>query len=88
VNGAIWANVFMTTYIVKIDTLSGLVTKSINLKSLLDTELEFHRLSADNKLSTWDHANNVLNGIAYDAQNDQFFVTGKRWSLMYKIKII
>lgn len=65
-DGFIWANIFMSSYIVKIDVETGLVTKSVNLKSLLDTELEYHKLSNDNRLRTWDHANNVLNGIAYD----------------------
>ena len=29
----------------------------------------------------------VLNGIAYDSENDKLFVTGKRWSKMFEIKI-
>ena len=78
----------MSSFIVKIDAQTGLVTKSVDLNSLLETELEFHRLSNDNRLSYWDDGNNVLNGIAYDADNDEFFVTGKRWSLMFRIKII
>ena len=88
VDGSIWANIFMSSFIVKIDAQTGLVTKSVDLNSLLETELEFHRLSNDNRLSFWDDGNNVLNGIAYDAENDEFFVTGKRWSLMFRIKII
>ena len=87
VNGHIWANIFMQSFIVKIDSETGLVTKSINLQSLLDTELEFHKLSKDNRLSSWDYSNNVLNGIAYDTVNDELFVTGKRWSLMFRIKV-
>jgi len=30
----------------------------------------------------------VLNGIAYDAQGDRLFVTGKRWPKLYEIKIV
>ena len=50
VNGSIWANVFMSSYIVKINAETGFVTKSINLQSLLDTELEYHKLANDNRL--------------------------------------
>ncbi len=32
-------------------------------------------------------ADNVLNGIAYDAENDRLFVTGKRWSKLFEIKL-
>jgi glutaminyl-peptide cyclotransferase len=32
--------------------------------------------------------NNVLNGIAYDAEGDRLFVTGKRWSQLFEIKLI
>lgn len=45
VNGSIWANIFLTNYIVKIDATTGLVTKTINLKSLLDTELVYHQIN-------------------------------------------
>jgi glutamine cyclotransferase len=31
--------------------------------------------------------NSVLNGIAYDAEGDRLFVTGKMWSQLFQIKI-
>jgi glutamine cyclotransferase len=39
-------------------------------------------------MSTWDFSNNVLNGIAFDKETGDFFITGKRWSLLFKVKII
>ncbi len=30
----------------------------------------------------------VLNGIAYDAENDRLFVTGKLWPLLFEIKLV
>ena len=30
----------------------------------------------------------VLNGIAYDAQHDRLFVTGKRWPKLFEIKLL
>jgi glutaminyl-peptide cyclotransferase len=32
--------------------------------------------------------NNVLNGIAYDASGDRLFVTGKRWTQIFQIKLV
>jgi len=32
--------------------------------------------------------NSVLNGIAYDAEEERLFVTGKRWSQLYEIKLV
>lgn len=88
VNDSIWANVFMTTFIVQISASTGIVQKSIDLKSLLNTELNYHSETNDGTLNGWDHSNNVLNGIAYDPANDHYFVTGKRWSLFFRIKLI
>jgi glutaminyl-peptide cyclotransferase len=34
-----------------------------------------------------DAANDVLNGIAYDAVHDRLFVTGKRWKAVYEVKV-
>ena len=35
-----------------------------------------------------DSVDEVLNGIAYDKENDRLFVTGKLWSKLYEIKLI
>ena len=41
-------------------------------------------------LPATDKINNeaVLNGIAYDAQHDRLFVTGKQWPKIFEIKIV
>jgi len=39
------------------------------------------------KTRSYDWNNNVCNGIAYDPVDDAFFVTGKRWNLLFKIKL-
>jgi len=31
---------------------------------------------------------NVLNGIAYDEENDRLFVTGKKWNKVFEIKLL
>ncbi|WP_430392288.1 glutaminyl-peptide cyclotransferase [Dyella sp. 20L07] len=75
VKGEIYANVWMSNRIARIDPNSGHVTGWIDLEGLLDV----------NRLP--DPTNDVLNGIAYDAQHDRLFVTGKRWPKLFEIKL-
>lgn len=85
VNGFIWANIFMKNDIVKIDASTGQVVKRIDMSSLYDAEMK--HLEAKNSGGFYDYNNNVLNGIAYDRANDVFYLTGKRWDLMFKLRI-
>ncbi len=73
IRGEIYANVWPTDYIVKIDPDSGLVTGWANLAGILGSE----------QTSKVD----VLNGIAYDARNDRLFVTGKLWPSLFEIRL-
>ena len=84
VNGYIWANIFLENFIVKIDPSQGKIVKTYDMKSLLDAEFRLVE-----KLGEWnyDYGNNVLNGIAYDGLEDVFYLTGKRWRMMFKLKI-
>lgn len=75
INGQIFANVWMSDRIVRIDPLTGEVVGNIDLKGLLPDE---ERIPGTD----------VLNGIAYDAVNDRLFVTGKRWPKVYEIKLV
>lgn len=75
VRGEIFANVWPTDRIVRISPESGRVTGWIDLAGLLP--------AADRPAS-----GSVLNGIAYDAQNDRLFVTGKRWPRLFEIKLV
>jgi len=76
VKGEIYANVWMTSRIARIDPATGHVVGWIDLSGLLDV----------NKLP--DPSNDVLNGIAYDARHDRLFVTGKRWPKLFEIKLV
>jgi glutaminyl-peptide cyclotransferase len=76
VKGEIYANVWLTTRIARIDPATGHVVGWIELKGLLDV----------NKLP--DPGNDVLNGIAYDAKHDRLFVTGKCWPKLFEIKLV
>ena len=75
VKGEVYANVWQTDRVVRIDPKSGKVTGWINLKGLL--------LPGDDNDLT-----DVLNGIAYDPKGDRLFVTGKRWPKLFEIKLV
>lgn len=73
VKGEIFANVWMTDYIARIDPATGRVSAYIDLRGLLPAR-DMPRDS-------------VLNGIAYDAASDRLFVTGKLWPRLFEIKV-
>jgi glutamine cyclotransferase len=71
VNGQIYANIWQTDTIARIDPASGHVTGWINLQGLLPAGT-----SAD-----------VLNGIAFDRISGRLFVTGKLWPWLFQIAL-
>jgi glutamine cyclotransferase len=73
IKGFIYANVWMTNYIAKIDPSNGNVVGKLDLSSLNN--------EAKNKNPNAD----VLNGIAYDSTSDKIYITGKLWSNIYQI---
>ncbi len=75
INGEIFANVWLTDKIARIEPVTGRVIGWIDLTGLLPT--------AD-RIGTED----VLNGIAYDTDNDRLFVTGKRWPTLFEIRLV
>ena len=74
VDGEIWANVWQTDQIARIDPTNGRVVGMINLAGLLPEE---------DRLRDTD----VLNGIAMNPEDGAIWVTGKRWPWLYKIKL-
>ena len=75
VQGEIYANVWQTDYIARIDPHTGQVVGWIELKGLLNSK-------------DFDEPVDVLNGIAYDAENDRLFVVGKLWPHLFEIELI
>ena len=74
IDGKIYANIYGQDIIVIINPENGAVEGRINLVGLYtDGRQEY---------------NNELNGIAYDAVQKRFFVTGKLWPKLYEIKLI
>lgn len=76
VNGFIYANQYLTDYILKIDPSSGSVVGRINLAGLLQ---QSNQLIVENT--------DVLNGIAFNPTTGNFLVTGKRWPALYELKL-
>jgi len=74
IGGAIFANVWRSGFIVRIDPADGRVTGIVDLRPL----------AAEHAGDT----DQVLNGIAYDAAGDRLFVTGKNWPRLYEIDLV
>ena len=74
IEGEVWANVWQTDFIVRIDPATGVVTGVIDLTGLLPDPVD-------------DPADEVLNGIAWDPATRRLFVTGKNWPKLFEIRL-
>jgi glutaminyl-peptide cyclotransferase len=74
VGGAVYANVWKTDRIVRIDPGTGKVTATVDLTGLLPAA---ERAGTD-----------VLNGIAAIPGTDEFLVTGKLWPTMFRVRFV
>jgi glutamine cyclotransferase len=74
INGEIWANIWRTDRIIRIDPQTGKVKAWLDMSGLLT--------SAELQSGV-----DVLNGIAYDKEHDKIYVTGKNWPKLFEIKI-
>jgi glutamine cyclotransferase len=75
VDGEVFANVWKTDWIVRIDPDTGQVTGWIDLAGLLPPEQRSQPVD-------------VLNGIAYDEATGRLFVTGKLWPRLFEIELV
>jgi len=75
IQGEIYANIWQTELIARIDPLTGQVVGWIDLRGILSPE-------------DYSETVDVLNGIAYDVKNDRLFVTGKFWPKLFEIELI
>jgi glutaminyl-peptide cyclotransferase len=75
IDGRLWANVWHSTEIVRIDPATGLVDRHVDLSALVPNGLT--------------DADDVLNGIAHQPGDpvNQLWVTGKRWPTAFKIRL-
>jgi len=75
IRGEIYANIWQSNRIARIDPQTGRVTAWIELENLLS--FEDCRYPVD-----------VPNGIAYNAEKDRLFVTGKLWPKIFEIRLV
>lgn len=75
----VYANVWLTNTIVQIDKTTGQVVAEITAEGLL-TPAEQTNLH--------DPHNDVLNGIAYDPDQEAFWITGKRWPRLFLVRFV
>jgi len=73
--GEVFANIWQTESIIRIDPETGEVLGWIDLSGILPAEARTDQTD-------------VLNGIAYDAELDRLFITGKRWPHLYEVRLV
>ena len=74
VGDSVYANIYQTNYIVRIDKTNGVVTAIIDASDLVPAD----------ERAAWTDAG-VLNGIVYLPDSDTFLLTGKYWPKMYEV---
>lgn len=74
VDGAVWANVYQTDQIVRIDPATGVVTAVVDAAGLLTPQ---ERAKAE-----------VLNGIAWKPETKTFLITGKYWPKLFEVTFV
>lgn len=76
IKGYIFANVWLTNDIIKIDPSTGKVVAKMDVSSL-----------KNEANATWKYSE-ATNGIAYDSTSDKIYLTGKLWPSIYRIELI
>lgn len=75
INGEIWANIYTTDRIARIDPSTGKVLAYIDLTGILPDEDRHPELAE-------------LNGIAWDNNKGRLFITGKNWPRLFEIELV
>jgi glutaminyl-peptide cyclotransferase len=78
IDGFVYANVYLTDNIIKIDPTTGNVVGTLNFAGVLK------QFAPNFSPKVQDE---VLNGIAYDSTTKKMFVTGKRWPILFEIQL-
>jgi len=74
VDGYVFANIWETDKIIQIDLATGKVVGSMDMKKIIPAEVD-------------QTGSSVLNGIAYQPFENAFYITGKNWPTLFKIKV-
>ncbi|KAK3261586.1 hypothetical protein CYMTET_29511 [Cymbomonas tetramitiformis] len=76
VNGYLWSNIWLTSYIAIINITQGSVVMWLNLVDLVEA------------VKTEFPSANVLNGVAFDAEHRRIWVTGKLWPKVFELDLV
>lgn len=74
VDGYVFANIWETDRIVQIDLTSGKVVANLDMKKIIPADVD-------------QTGSSVLNGIAYQPFEKAFYITGKNWPTLFKVRI-
>jgi glutamine cyclotransferase len=77
IEGFVYANIYQTDVIIKIDPVSGHVVGKMDFTGTKE------KFFADKITSRTDY----FNGIAYDSATKKILITGKRWPKMFELKL-
>jgi glutamine cyclotransferase len=75
IDGKIYANIYLSHKIVVINPTTGKVLSNIDLTSIIPEKY-------------FKENDNVLNGIAFNPENNKLYITGKRWDKLFEIELI
>lgn len=76
IDGEIWANVWKSDRVARIDPATGDVVAWVDFSGLLGRRRVRSPLE------------DVLNGIAHDAGSGKIYVTGKRWPALFEVRVV
>ena len=80
VNGKVFANIYGQNEIIVIDPTTGMITHKMDCSNLLaQAKVQYNPLTIDGGY--------VLNGIAYKATSNTYFLTGKCWPVIVEVKL-
>ncbi len=74
-SGTVWANVWKSNTIYGIDAATGQITHVVDASELVPPGYE-------------DDTDRVLNGIAVHPDTGRFWLTGKRWPVLYEVELV
>ena len=82
INGYIWANIFLENFVVKIHPVTANVEKVFEFDRLVKEVIDEKPIVLKSSIKY----NDVLNGIAFNPENNLVYITGKNWPYIYEIE--
>ena len=83
IHGRIYANVYLSKFVVVIDPETGIIERKIDFSELVERA---ENMQSKLNMTALDRGE-CLNGIAYDRRNGHLIVTGKHWPLIFRVKL-